>query len=470
MKRFLVVSIVFTWLIAACMPIQPVGPEGVATPATTPVATPAPDDPGIEAPELDIPENLEAFEENIQEFAADELDIDTDDLRILQIEAVDWSDACLGTPEADEMCAMVITPGFRVVVQVGDHEDAETHVFHTNQDASHIRLGEEDADTAGIDEPSGVTPQAEELAMVIRQMLMQQLHTTFDAVNIEDIEAVDFPDACLGVPNPVELCAQMITPGYRITIEADGESYVYHTDQTGRSIRLAQAPEAEVGDVVIVWTYSHDEGCIEATIGTEGVAFGQCYAIQMQGYFAGEMREDDLAHFSEMYESFEAETAAGFIEFTGQGEQEALEAEQRMIAEWARLVALEADAGRSGASWGLVFAWNREGGIAGFCDYLNVYVTGDVFASRCTDDDTFETVGTDRLEAGQLAQIYEWVDNYGLLESEFTDPGTADAMTTRLIFSGAGTGDAAEIQADIEEFATTLFASLEQSADVDTDE
>lgn len=52
-------------------------------------------------------------------------------------------------------------------------------------------------------------------------------------------EAVEWSDACLGIPNPDEFCAQVITPGYRITLRTMTEEYVFHTDRTGDSIRLA---------------------------------------------------------------------------------------------------------------------------------------------------------------------------------------------------------------------------------------
>lgn len=57
-------------------------------------------------------------------------------------------------------------------------------------------------------------------------------------------EAVEWSDACLGVPSSEEFCAQMITPGYRITLTTLTEEYVFHTDRAGREFRLAQEPDA----------------------------------------------------------------------------------------------------------------------------------------------------------------------------------------------------------------------------------
>ncbi len=45
------------------------------------------------------------------------------------------------------------------------------------------------------------------------------------------VTAVDWPDACLGVRTPGSVCAQVVTPGYRIIIEAGGKRIEYHTDR-----------------------------------------------------------------------------------------------------------------------------------------------------------------------------------------------------------------------------------------------
>ncbi len=49
------------------------------------------------------------------------------------------------------------------------------------------------------------------------------------------MEAVDWSDASLGCPEPGQVYAQVITPGYRVLLEAAGKEYEVHTDQIGRS-------------------------------------------------------------------------------------------------------------------------------------------------------------------------------------------------------------------------------------------
>ena len=58
-------------------------------------------------------------------------------------------------------------------------------------------------------------------------------------IQLEGYEQVDWPDACLGLPSPEELCAQVITPGWRVELVAEENSYVLHTDAAGSQIRYA---------------------------------------------------------------------------------------------------------------------------------------------------------------------------------------------------------------------------------------
>lgn len=55
-------------------------------------------------------------------------------------------------------------------------------------------------------------------------------------------EARDWSDACLEVTQAGELCAQMITPGYRVVMATPQGEYVLHCDRTAQNIRIAQAP------------------------------------------------------------------------------------------------------------------------------------------------------------------------------------------------------------------------------------
>ncbi len=270
--------------------------------------------------------------------------------------------------------------------------------------------------------------------MSLRQVLVQQLHSDVASVQIVSVEEMTWPDRCLGAPQADELCAPAETPGYRITLAVNGDQYTFHTDLDGNQIRPVGVPEPSIGERILTWFGSDDSGCQTVEVGSSGVAFGRCGRPLIGVPFSFDTRQGDVAEFAANYATFAAETPAGTVDFKGQGPDRATPAEQRMIAEWARLVWSEAQAGRSGASWGLIFAWHREGGPAGFCDDVAVYVTGDVYVSSCQGEQPVD-LGRIRLNADQLATVFNWVDTWQPAEQELNDP----AATVQLVFAGAGT-------------------------------
>jgi hypothetical protein len=48
----------------------------------------------------------------------------------------------------------------------------------------------------------------------------------------------DWPNSCLGLAQEGEMCAEVITPGYEITIEAKGQQKIYHTNSDGSIIKI----------------------------------------------------------------------------------------------------------------------------------------------------------------------------------------------------------------------------------------
>jgi len=292
------------------------------------------------------------------------------------------------------------------------------------------------------DAPASET-ETPEAAQSAQQALAQQLQAEVADIAIVSAEPVEWPDSCLGVQMQGVMCAQVITPGYRVVLEAEGEQYVFHTDEAGGSVVLAEGPEPEVEDAIINWSRTVDGACQAAIIISNAITFGPCDGPTMAGELAFEERAEDLEYFVNQFASFAAETPAGMVEFSGQGDVVATVAEQRMIAEWAQLAAMEAAAGRSDENWGLIFTWHREGGIAGFCEDVAVYVTGVAHATSCAGNEPQE-LGQARLNANQLAAAFNWVDTLQSFEYEHTDPATADALTIRIVFSGTGNSEVTE--------------------------
>ncbi len=91
---------------------------------------------------------------------------------------------------------------------------------------------------AGVyDRLYGDERRADALAQA-RLLLSQDLGITVADIDVVSIESRDWPDACLGIAEAGRDCAQVVTPGYRISLMVGSDTYVYHTDLHGQ-VRLA---------------------------------------------------------------------------------------------------------------------------------------------------------------------------------------------------------------------------------------
>ena len=173
--------------------------------------------------------------------------------------------------------------------------------------------------------PGELTP-AQQAAI---EALSKNLGVVADKINVISAEAVEWPDACLGVIQEGISCAQVVTPGYKIVLEVNGKQVEYHTDETGT------------------------------------VVFPATVAL----------------------------------------------------------------------------TWSRSGGIAGFCDNLTIYLSGEVQGSNCKQDaKVVEKSLSDLLTSQEIATMNEWISKYGQVEIDASDPkGVADAMSVKLTMNGTGT-------------------------------
>lgn len=81
---------------------------------------------------------------------------------------------------------------------------------------------------------------APEAATRVRDAFAASMGKAVDAVAILSVEEVEWPDSCLGAAAADEMCAAVITPGYRIVVENEGEQYTLHTDAEGNAWRVTE--------------------------------------------------------------------------------------------------------------------------------------------------------------------------------------------------------------------------------------
>lgn len=78
--------------------------------------------------------------------------------------------------------------------------------------------------------PSGLTARERAAADLCVSTLATQLAIPAEKIQILDVEAVEWPDTSLGCPEPGMMYAQVITPGYRVRLQAGEAIYTLHTD------------------------------------------------------------------------------------------------------------------------------------------------------------------------------------------------------------------------------------------------
>lgn len=165
-----------------------------------------------------------------------------------------------------------------------------------------------------------------ELAAV--NAVAQNLGLAAEQIRLVSSEAVEWPDSCLGITTEGIACAQVITSGFRIILDAVGRQVEYHTNEDGTVI----------------------------------------------------------------------------------------------------LPATEA------------LTWSRSGGIAGFCDNLTIYLSGEVRGSNCNTSQPVVRRLSELLSAEEIVSLNEWISRYGLVEIDASDPeGVSDRMTISLKLTGTGT-------------------------------
>lgn len=148
-------------------------------------------------------------------------------LRVVSFSQQSWPNSCLGLGKPDEACAEIfIENGWRVVMSDG----RQNWVYRTDNTGRIVRLeGQETPSSNKL--PSSVTNAVLEAAS-------RQLGVTSSQLNITQSQQQTWPDGCLGIPNPVELCLSALTPGWQVTVEGKQQRLVYRTNESGSQVRL----------------------------------------------------------------------------------------------------------------------------------------------------------------------------------------------------------------------------------------
>jgi len=259
-----------------------------------------------------------------------------DKITLVSTEAVTWPDGCLGVQRVGVMCTQALVEGFKIILEA----DGKEYEFHTNQNGSAVVLAA--GELSGLVEDSIITQLAENLGLD---------ESDISVVSSADVE---FGDACMGVTMPEVMCAQVVTPGKTIVLEANGIQYEYHISADGARVQPAT----------------------------------------------------------------------------------------------------------------LALIWKREGGIAGFCDTMTVFLSGEVYVNNCKGqpDGKMGTLSS-LLTVKERDQFNAWIGEFGQFELDASDPeGVSDRMVHTITFFGLSNGQPAAADEDaLFLWAQDLFQKLSSS-------
>lgn len=90
--------------------------------------------------------------------------------------------------------------------------------------------------------PEEPSTQGEQKAVArAKEELAKKLGILSQNISVSAVESTTWPDSSLGCPRPGFFYAQVLTPGYKVVLDASGQTYDYHLDTSERIVLCKQA-------------------------------------------------------------------------------------------------------------------------------------------------------------------------------------------------------------------------------------
>ena len=218
-------------LAVASLLLEGCGPAATPSQSESPLSTPTASEPTpiiVEpAPTVGEPTvPAEAAEVTlVKQDLAQRLNTAVDQIRVVSVRAVDWPDTSLGCPKPGMSYAEVITPGFEIILEANGQE----YAYHTGG-GEYVQCDDQQP-TGAATAPAGanLSPEVAALVEKARQDLITRAGVSAGDIAVKSVEAVQWRDGSLGCPQPGMGYIMVITPGYLIKLEAQGQAYEYHT-------------------------------------------------------------------------------------------------------------------------------------------------------------------------------------------------------------------------------------------------
>lgn len=177
---------------------------------------------------------------------ADRLQLPVDELMLIEIKAVTWTDSSLGCPEPGENYLPALHDGFLLRIEA----EGEIYQYHSGVDyvpflcESPIPPHDErsiEAETGAtkpgeevsLEKPEPIqTPadrESQDLVGQAKADLAARLGISLDEIELVLFEAVTWRDGSLGCPEPGVGYIQVLIDGHRIQLLAGGQVFHYHS-------------------------------------------------------------------------------------------------------------------------------------------------------------------------------------------------------------------------------------------------
>jgi|GEM_PF-3343822 len=93
-----------------------------------------------------------------------------------------------------------------------------------------------------------------------------------EQIDVEHVDAVDWPDSCLGLPAEGEECAEALVPGYRIVL---GDGFVYRADRLGNARRVRRDSTSADDELRLSYTVTGGIAGRTSTFETDGARLSE---------------------------------------------------------------------------------------------------------------------------------------------------------------------------------------------------
>ncbi len=325
MKTLLVSLSLLVLTLTSCAPqIMPAtsAPTSIPTMASVPTDIPM----TVPAP-TQVSADLTPAEQAAISSLSSTLNLPADKITVVSSDAVIWPNGCMGVQRIGVMCTMNQVPGFRIILEANGTQ----YEFHTNRDGSMITPG-------GGMQASGPAQDA------VRKYLASMLGIDTNQISVVSDAEVEWPDSCLGIPQSGMLCAQIVTPGHLIVLEANNVQYEYHTNGDGSQIQAAS--------LLLTWEQSGGIAgrCDKLTIYLAGEVHASSCGDAKDGTVHDLLTKDEQTQLAKWTAEFgqvlinlsdpkgAADAMTRTLTLSGSGSQQPSPDEQKTMDSWAQKV------------------------------------------------------------------------------------------------------------------------------------